>query len=433
MPRIRLLETAVEEAIEAAETLTKAYRLGQGKQTVSISPAMIQQQMRLLIDRVMSEGGLFAPGLAALALKQAEGDTFEAAFLLRAYRSTLARHHYSETVDPEQMRVIRRISSSFKDIPGGQVLGPTYDYTHRMLNFGLREEEIEDFLPPDIVPPDLQGTPLTYKKVLDILRQEGLVGDTPDVQRHQKDQKIQDDQCHHGDQVNQDDQTHRENQDSQKNIGHDVNPGAQYDQSGVREQHVLDSGDTKNANLEDEPFDITRERLPFPAPRSARLQALSRGETGVMTALAYSSMRGFGAVHPTIGELRVGYLPVYIPHPYLADEHVYIGEIFVTEVESINHFRENEETGNVEFTIGYGFCFGQNELKAISMAILDRSITDGGEAPAEDEEFVLTHIDSVESNGFVSHLKLPHYVTFQSALDRIRHTNDKKQTKTERR
>lgn len=164
--------------------------------------------------------------------------------------------------------------------------------------------------------------------------------------------------------------------------------------------------------------------MSFPAPRSARLQTLARGETGAMMALAYSSMRGFGAVHPTIAELRVGYVPVYIPHPFQPGEKVYAGEVLVTEVETINRFEENKSTGNVEFTLGYGFCFGQNELKAISMAILDRSITDGGSSPAEQEEFVLTHIDSVEANGFVSHLKLPHYVTFQSALDRIRNAKD---------
>ena len=29
------------------------------------------------------------------------------------------------------------------------------------------------------------------------------------------------------------------------------------------------------------------------------------------------------------------------------------------------------------------------------------------------------HIDSVEATGFISHLKLPHYVTFQSKLDSV--------------
>src|SRR5690606_19401399 len=88
----------------------------------------------------MGEGGLYAPEYAALALKQSEGDPAEAAFLLRAYRSTLPRNHYSLTVEPREMRVIRRISSAFKDIPGGQLLGPTYDYTYRLLNFNLCDD-----------------------------------------------------------------------------------------------------------------------------------------------------------------------------------------------------------------------------------------------------------------------------------------------------
>jgi len=51
----------------------------------------IVQQMRLAVDRVMAEGSLYDPTLAALAIKQTEGDLVEAAFLVRAYRSTLPR------------------------------------------------------------------------------------------------------------------------------------------------------------------------------------------------------------------------------------------------------------------------------------------------------------------------------------------------------
>ena len=41
-------------------------------------------------------------------------------------------------------------------------------------------------------------------------------------------------------------------------------------------------------------------------------------------------------------------------------------------------------------------------------------------APAQDEEFVLSHADALEASGFVQHLKLPHYVDFQSELEKIR-------------
>ncbi|WP_299092731.1 carbon-phosphorus lyase complex subunit PhnI [uncultured Metabacillus sp.] len=356
--------TGGQKAIEEADTLTKYYSLKNADQVLKVKD--IESQLRLLIDRVMGEGGLYAPEYAALALKQAEGDPAEAAFLLRAYRSTLPRNYYSRTVEPSKMRVIRKISSSFKDIPGGQLLGPTYDYTHRLLNFELHQEEtdvIKQFLADFALNEKLdEHEAATFGKVADLLEKEGLIGNK---------------QCE-----------------------------------------------------EIEPFDVTRDKLIFPASRSARLQILSRGETGAMTSFAYSSMRGYGVVHPTIGELRVGYTEVYIPYPYGDEEDsIYIGEVMVTEVETINSFAETEE-GNVEFLLGYGLTFGQNEVKAIAMAILERSLETEGTSPTQDEEFVLLHIDSVEAHGFVSHLKLPHYITFQSKLDRIREAKNKKKNDT---
>ncbi|MFC0331793.1 carbon-phosphorus lyase complex subunit PhnI [Paenibacillus sepulcri] len=361
--------TGGREAIEKANELNHYYRLKESETALTLG--MIEKQMRLLIDRIMGEAGLYAPEYAALALKQAEGDPAEAVFLLRAYRSTLARNHVSRVTDTSEMRVIRRISSSFRDLPGGQVLGPTYDYTHRLLNFTLRQESSEDiqaFL-EDFVQSEtrerLTEVP-TFRKVADLLREQGLM---PEM---------------------------KERRDS-------------------------------------EPFDITRRKVILPATRSARLQMLARGETGAMTALAYSSMRGYGAVHPTIGELRVGYAEVTIAHPYGAgdpDDSLYLGEMMVTEVESINSFKQNAETGEIHFVMGYGLVLGQNELKAISMSILERSLETEGTSPTQDEEFVLTHIDSLESTGFVSHLKLPHYITFQSSLDRIRKAQNENPTST---
>src|SRR5262249_41579854 len=75
--------------------------------------------------------------LAALAIKQAAGDLVEAIFLLRAYRTTLPRFGYTRSIDTETMQVERRISATFKDVPGGQLLGATYDYTQRLLDFAL--------------------------------------------------------------------------------------------------------------------------------------------------------------------------------------------------------------------------------------------------------------------------------------------------------
>lgn len=87
----------------------------------------IERHMPYLVDRVMGEGSLYAPELAALALAQTGGDLYESILLLRAYRSTLPRLAYAETVTSEKMLTVRRISAAFKDIPGGQILGPTLD------------------------------------------------------------------------------------------------------------------------------------------------------------------------------------------------------------------------------------------------------------------------------------------------------------------
>ena len=358
--------TGGREAIAQANLLVDWARWRGGGPRLDI--AGIEGQLGALVHRVMAEGGMYAPSYAALAIKQAQGDTLEAGFLIRAYRSTLPRHHTSTVIEGTSMRVVRRISSAFKDIPGGQMLGATGDYAHRLLDFGLRDEPANGAVrlaaalavrAGERREGDDPAAWPTYPKVADLLRAEGLVATPPD-------------------------------------------------------------------GPDEKPYDVTREKLTFPVPRSGQLQILARGETGAMMALAYSSLRGFGAVHPTIGELRVGYVELCVVHPLRpAEGPVYAGEILVTEVESINSFArtdgdDRDRAAGPRFELGYGLCFGHNETKAISMSILERAMGAGGQAPAADQEFVLSHVDSVEANGFVSHLKLPHYVTFQSALARIR-------------
>jgi alpha-D-ribose 1-methylphosphonate 5-triphosphate synthase subunit PhnI len=342
------------EAIEQACRLTEYQRLKGDSARISV--AQIRDQLGFLVDRVMGEGSLYAPELAALAIKQARGDTFEAAFILRAYRTTQPRLGYSLSGDTSKMRVIRRISSAFKDLPGGQVLGPTDDYSLRLMNFDLVDEDeqanrlaIEALLTEAGITTPL---PDTFPKLVDLLRREGLLEET----------------------------------------------------------------DRSEAQISD----ITRQSLKIPASRSAALQTLSRGETGGLLCLAYSNMRGYGSVHPTIGELRVGYLPVEVSHPHTGAPYC-IGEILVTEAEIISKSYNDAE--NPKMTLGYGLCYGHNETKAISMGVLDRAIQSSGPgSPSEDQEFVLSHVDGIESMGFCNHFKLPHYVTFQSDLDRLRKT-----------
>src|SRR5215470_16800806 len=124
-----------QDAITNAADLVEYYRWRERPRPIDYE--QFRPQFRLLIDKVMGEGSLYAPEHAALALQQVEGDVFEAAFILRAYRATLQRRYYSESIDTREMFVQRRISSAFRDIPGGQILGPTRDYTHRLLNPSL--------------------------------------------------------------------------------------------------------------------------------------------------------------------------------------------------------------------------------------------------------------------------------------------------------
>ncbi|MEL6335101.1 MAG: carbon-phosphorus lyase complex subunit PhnI, partial [Pseudomonadota bacterium] len=102
-----------------------------------VTPEQIAGQLRLAVNRVMAEGSLYDRDLAALALKQARGDVIEAVFLARAFRTTLPRFGHTLPIETERMICDRRISATYKDLPGGQVLGPTFDYTHRLIDFAL--------------------------------------------------------------------------------------------------------------------------------------------------------------------------------------------------------------------------------------------------------------------------------------------------------
>jgi alpha-D-ribose 1-methylphosphonate 5-triphosphate synthase subunit PhnI len=358
-------------AIAGAAAVTEYLRTEEGLGSPVAVPLAIDtilHQLRHLVDRVVSEGGVYHPQFAALAIKQSLGDTLEAAFTLRAWRSTRPRLTATPPLDTSHMRPIRRISSAFKEIPGGQMLGPTPDYALRLLRLELMDESPQAFqaVARDWLKncPEAQ-LPDTFPKVLDALRAEGLL---PPITA------------------------------------------------------------TRNAT----PFDITREPLVFPVPRSAALATMARAETGSLLAIAYSNMRGYGDVHPTVAELRVGYLPVLLPHP-VTGELTEAGEILMTECEVVAMYETDGDDKPV-FTIGYGACFGHNEVKAISMAILDRALQkgmkDGAATPSEDTEFVLLHVDGVDSMGFASHYKMPHYVTFQSDLDRLRTTQQKNEEKT---
>lgn len=345
-----------QEAIANAAELVEYYRLR--AVTPPIEIAQIRSQMRLLVDKVMGEGSLYAPDHAALALKQNEGDVFEAAFVLRAYRATLRREYQSEILNTREMFVRRRISAAFRDIPGGQILGPTRDYSHRLFDPALATESLSsaaEFLAALDLKVDaakIASIPM-YGKVIDLLEAEGLL-----LTRQSSDRRV---------------------------------------------------------------VDVTREAIKFPCPRSASLQMMARAETGGLMCLGYSTMRGFAAGgHGTVGELRVGDVAVRIQDP--RGRTRYLGRITLTECEMVNSAKGSSRTSSVPLlSVGYGLCFGQNETKAICMGMLDNALREPNEAnPANSQEFTLYHTEGVESYGFTNHLKLPHYVTFQSGLDNLR-------------
>lgn len=341
-----------ETAILNSYRLIEAQRRGDTAQ-LELSVGQIQQQLKLAVDRVMTEGSVYDSELAALAIKQASGDLIEAIFLLRAYRTTLPRLGQTLPLNTSQMKLDRRISATFKDLPGGQILGPTYDYTQRLLDFTLlANTEIEK---SDSV--QKQAEQSEAPRVLDLLNQEGLI---------------------------------------------ETNPCSAEDPA---------------------PVDLTREPLRFPAQRTTRLQNLARGDEGFLLAMAYSTQRGYSHTHPFVGEIRLGKVDVEIIPEELGFA-ISIGDIEITECEMVNQFA-GSKTEPPKFTRGYGLAYGHSERKAMAMSLVDRALRadelgEEVQSPAQMQEFVLSHSDSLEASGFVQHLKLPHYVDFQSELELVR-------------
>ncbi|MEX1019186.1 MAG: carbon-phosphorus lyase complex subunit PhnI, partial [Litorilinea sp.] len=353
-----------EDAIQQAERFFQELR-------GPITADFVQQilaHMPLLVDRVMGESSLYAPELAALALAQTGGDLYESVLLLRAYRSTQPRLAYATTVRAAELLTVRRISAAFKDIPGGQVLGPTLDYSHRLLDLSILDNASHDDTrdgnsgdsgmgddDTGAVDPAAHPAPRHYPAVADWQRAQGWLGN-------------------------------RQNEPAEAEIPPQEIP------------------------------DVTREPLVFPAPRAHRLQMLARADTGGALSLAYSSMRGYGLVHPTVNELRLAYAPVRLRHP-VSGVAFSAGRVRVSQAEIVTTGGSSEDPG-----LEVGFCatLGWNEVKTIAGSTLDLAMSKAGNHPAHAEEFVLYHTEAVEASGFCIHFKLPHYVTFTSSLDNLR-------------
>jgi alpha-D-ribose 1-methylphosphonate 5-triphosphate synthase subunit PhnI len=348
------------DAILAAERLVRRKR---GAAPWSAATAIIESY-RLAVDRIMGEAGLYDEVIAADAFRQAEGDLVEAAHLVRAYRSSLPQLAVSTPADPDEMTVLRRIVPASRTPGGPQLLGRTTDYTARVL-------ERPDGPAPAPEEPAVEA-PREQERT-----GTAVLGERADPRR----------------------------------------PRRFYEQLLKADLAVAHEEPADDP----EPFDVSRGAARTPAPRSAVLASMARAETGALIALWYRSIRGpDGAFHEvTLGELRHGRLPVRVVHP-LTGNPVEIGRIRATEAEAIEDL-DGPAEDRTRLDVGYGLCFGHNERKAIAMASLDiacrrAALTDG--AGDELEQLLLLTTDGLDSSGFLEHLKLPHYVTFRSIVDR---------------
>ncbi|MFW2590078.1 carbon-phosphorus lyase complex subunit PhnI [Sagittula sp. SSi028] len=305
--------------------------------------AGLRRALPYLVDRVMGEASLYDEDVAALALAQTGGELYEAVLLLRAWRTTQPRLAVAEPVTQESLFTHRRISAAFKDIPGGQVLGPTLDYAHRILATEVLQGETHR---PDPVAPADHPAPAQQPSVAAWQAANGLL--------------------------------------------------------------TAAAPDTTTGN--DIP-DITREPLLFPAKRAHTLQSLARAETGGVLALGYAAQRGYGQAHPTVNELRLAEAEVVVTHP--RGTRFSAGRVKVSQAEVVS--KQGTELG-----LGFAATLGWNEVKVIASATLDLNAPGAAKGSATEEEFFLYHTEGVESSGFCIHFKLPHYVTFQSALDAMR-------------
>jgi alpha-D-ribose 1-methylphosphonate 5-triphosphate synthase subunit PhnI len=326
-----------ERAIEQAERLFRE-ELGP---IDAAKVARIGEAMPYLVDRVMGEASLYDEDLAALALAQTGGELFEAVLLLRAWRTTQPRLCVAAPVEQEGLFTHRRISAAFKDIPGGQVLGPTLDYAHRILATEVLAGEA--YVPEPVAPADM-ASPAHLPSVSAWQAENGLV-DLPPPDATE---------------------------------GNDIP-------------------------------DLTREPLLFPAKRAHTLQSLARAETGGALALGYAAMRGYGQAHPTVNEVRLSEAEIVVAHP--DGRRFSAGRVKVSQAEVVDKKGDK---------LSLGFA-----------ATLDLNSPGAEKGSATEEEFFLYHTEGVESSGFCIHFKLPHYVTFQSALDAMRDARAKRAARAE--
>lgn len=348
------------EAIVAAERLVVERRQATGEK---MTPEDVIDSFPLAIDRIMGEGGLWAPRTAAQAYLQANGDITEAVHLIRAHRSTLPRLMFTEALNPREVQILRRVVSTQRQPDGPMVLGETVDYTARIIA-------------------EVGEMPLPVVDELDMTTQ------------HRKDEPF----LRFRDQL--------------------ANMGVLVDRHPDVGESQLETDEDPN---DPEPFDIQLKAPELPATRSAWLSAIAQADTGALINIWYQSVLGPDgglAEYVTLGEVRHGRLVVRVAHPHTG-KPVEIGRMRVSETEAVARLGDLEGEDPTSYDVGYAMALGHNERKAIAGASLDISAVRfrGTEEGRRLEQVLMHTTDGLAASGFLEHLKLPHYVTFQSGLD----------------
>ena len=344
-------------AIEGSWRLLDQQRRGDTR-LAALSVAQIRSQLSLAVDRVMTEGSLYDPELAALAIKQASGDLVEAIFLLRAYRTTLPRLGYTQPLDTARITLSRRISAAFKDVPGGQLLGPTYDYTQRLLDFALLADEGGDVagsVAETAEGPDSAPGPVV-PRINDLLAHEGLL-ETP-----------------------------------------------------------APCAGTEPGDLTRSPLMFPADR----AQRLQALARSDEGwllAMGYSTQRGYANSHPF-AGEIRRGLVSVMAVPDELGFEVDIGE-IEVTECQM--INQFSGSREIPPQFTQGYGLAFGGAERKAMAMALmDRALRAGELGETVVAPAQDEEFVLAHADNVEASGFVQHLKLPHYVDFQAELALVR-------------
>jgi alpha-D-ribose 1-methylphosphonate 5-triphosphate synthase subunit PhnI len=344
-----------EAAILATHDLVAEARRG-APAVPEITVAQIREQQALACARVMNEGSLYDGDLAALALKQSQGDVIEAAFLMRAYRTTLPRFGSSEPLDTARMAIRRRVSATYKDLPGGQVLGPTYDYTHRLFDFALMNDSEPN---TDSRQPSPAADPLDahMPRVPDILGAEGLM-----------------------------------------------------------EPEVPPKGDPRPFDLTREPVSFPADRDVRLQSMARGDEGFLLG-LGYSVQRGFGNSHPFvGEIR--VGEVAVEFVPEELGFAVdLGD--ITLTECQMVNQFAGSKDVPPQFTRGYGLAFGHSERKAMS-MSLVDRALKCSEFGEAAEYPAQQDEFVLYHSDNVEAAGFVEHLKLPHYVDFQGELELIR-------------